>query len=79
MASFNYDTATRKAFIQFRDCNRTRRTLRLSGVSKSFAERFHSKVERLNEARCTGGSIDNYMMEYLNELGAVFYSNADYS
>ena len=31
-------------------------------------------MERLNEARCTGGSIDNHMMEYLNELGAVFYS-----
>ena len=73
MASFKYDKATRKAAIQFHDRERRRRSLRLSGVTKGFAERFHSAVERLNDARKTGGSIDNHLADFIRELGDVFY------
>ena len=46
MASIKYDAATKNAAIQFYDSQRRRRGVRLSDVSKSFAERFHSLIER---------------------------------
>ena len=54
MASIKYDAATKNAAIQFYDSQRRRRGVRLSDVSKSFAERFHSLIERLNDAQRTG-------------------------
>ncbi|MDA0809824.1 MAG: site-specific integrase [Planctomycetota bacterium] len=73
MASFNYDTATRKAFMQFWDSQRQRRGIRLSGVSKTFAQRFHATVENLHTAKETGGSIDNHTADFVRSLGDVYY------
>ena len=44
MASFKFDKAERKAVIQFWDGNRKRRTVRLSDVSRTFAERTCSSL-----------------------------------
>tara|TARA_R110002072_G_scaffold179059_1_gene335057 strand:- start:116968 stop:118371 length:1404 start_codon:yes stop_codon:yes gene_type:complete len=73
MASFNYDTATRKAFMQFWDSQRQRRGIRLSGVSKTFAQRFHATVENLHSAKETGGSVDNHTADFVRSLGNVYY------
>ncbi len=73
MASFNYDRDGRNALIQFRDWKRQRRSIRLHNVSKTFAERFHSTVERLNEARCSSGTVDNHTTEFLRTLGYVYF------
>ncbi len=73
MASFNYDRDDRNALIQFRDRKRQRRSIRLHNVSKTFAERFHSTVERLNEARCSNGTVDNHTTEFLRTLGYVYF------
>ena len=74
MASYKYDKSTRKAEIQFYDRDRKRRTVRLSDVTKTFADRFHTAVERLNDARRTGGSIDNHVADFVRELGDVYYA-----
>ena len=73
MASFNFDRADRKAVIQFWDGSRRRRTIRLSDVSRTFAERFHEKVEKLNTAKRTSSGIDNHLADWLSELSDVFY------
>jgi len=73
MASIKYDRETRKATIQFRDSSRRRRTIRLSNVSKTFAERYQSTVDRLNDAKRTGGGVDRHVASFVNELGDVFY------
>lgn len=73
MSSFNYDRDTRKAFMQFYDSQRRRRGIRLTGVSKTFAQRFHSTVENLHTAKETGGSIDNHTADFVRSLGDVFY------
>ena len=73
MASFNYDSRSRKAFMQFWDSQRQRRGIRLSGVSKTFAQRFHATVENLHSTKETGGSIDNHTADFVRSLGDVFY------
>ena len=73
MASMKYDKGDRKAIIQWRDGNRKRRTIRLHKVAKGFAERFTSLVERLDEARRTGSSIDRHVADAVNELADVYY------
>jgi site-specific recombinase XerD len=73
MASFNYDSDTRKAFMQFRDSSRQRRGIRLSGVSKLFAQRFHATVEKLHTAKETSGSIDNHTADFVRSLGDVYF------
>ena len=73
MASLDYDRTQRKATIQFYDANRKRRTIRLNDITKTFASKFHSVVERLSAAQKSGESIDNYTGDFLRELGAVFH------
>ncbi len=73
MASIKYDAATKNAAIQFYDSERRRRGIRLSDVSKSFAERFHGIIERLSDAQRTGGGINLHDANYVKELGDIFY------
>jgi len=73
MASLKFDSQSRKATIQFRDAERCRRTIRLSKVSKTFAERFHSAIERLNDAQRIGGGLDLHTTSFVSELGDVFF------
>ena len=73
MASFKYGKSTRKAESQFYDRDRKRRTVRLSDVTKTFADRFHSAVEKLNQSRKTGSSVDNHAADFVRDLGDVFY------
>ena len=73
MASLTYDPATKNAFIQWRDGERARRGIRLASVSKSFAERFHSLVETLADARRIGVGVDRYTTDFLNELPDCFF------
>lgn len=67
--AMNYDSKTRKALIQFTDRDGARRSLRLSNISKTAAERFHTHVESLNEARRTNSSIRGETIAFVNELG----------
>ncbi len=73
MASITYDPAEKSALIQWRDSQRQRRTIRLANVGKSFAERFHSLIERLNDANRTGGGINLHDANYVKELGDIYY------
>ena len=73
MASLKYDAATKAALIQWRDSQRQRRTIRLSKVSKSFAERVHSLAERLNDAQRTGSGFNQHDATFIQGLADIYY------
>lgn len=73
MASLKYDAATKAALIQWRDSQRQRRTIRLSKVSKSFAERMHSLAERLNDAQRTGSGFNQHDATFIQGLADIYY------
>ncbi len=73
MASISYEADKKTAFIQWRDINKTRRGIRLAGVSKSFATRFHALVETLSDAQRTGSGLDRHTTDFVSGLTDEFY------
>lgn len=73
MASLNFDADKKTAFIQWRDVKKARRGIRLAGVNKSFATRFHSLVETLSDAQRTGSGLDRHTTDFVSGLSDEFY------
>lgn len=73
MASFTFDAEKKTAFIQWRDVSKDRCGIRLAGVSKSFATRFHSLVETLSDAQRTGSGLDRHTTDFVSGLTDEFY------
>ncbi len=73
MASLKYDSKSRKAIIQFTNRDGDRKTLRLSNVSRTAADRYSTHLTHLNDVRRTNSSVRGETIEFLNSLGKRDY------
>ncbi len=55
--------------IQFRDGNKRRRSIRLSGLTRKAAESIRSRVETLNACRIAGQPLDTATSRWVADLG----------